>query len=57
MRGEDDTGTRPISLTVRCTACGEDRPVSADPCPSCGAGAYRDAAQDDALVDDRPPFE
>lgn len=57
MRGEDDTGTRPISLTVRCTACGEDRPVSADPCPSCGADAYRDAAQDDALVDDRPPFE
>lgn len=58
MCAGDDAGTRPIPLTVRCTACGEGRPVSADPCPSCGAEAYRDAARDaDEFWDDRPPFE
>ena len=35
---------RPI--TVRCTACGEGRPVSQDPCPACGADAYRHKTAD-----------
>ena len=34
------------AITVRCTACGEGRPVSPDPCPACGADAYRHKTAD-----------
>lgn len=46
-------------ITVRCTGCGEGRPVSEDPCPACGAPAFRsDDAEPGAVGDDDgPPFE
>jgi hypothetical protein len=31
---------------VRCTTCGEGRPVSQEPCPACGADAYRHRTPD-----------
>jgi hypothetical protein len=35
-----------FTITVRCTGCGEGRPVSQDPCPACGAPAYRHKTAD-----------
>jgi hypothetical protein len=59
----DDTRSHPVpALTVRCIACGEDRPLTADPCPACGADPYRDPVGADGEADavgagDGPPFE
>jgi hypothetical protein len=55
----DDAGPD-FTITVRCTACGEGRPVSPDPCPACGAAAYRDDTADDPGSGgdgDTAPFE
>lgn len=47
MGAEDDTAARTnFTITVRCTGCGEGRPVSQDPCPACGADAYRQRTEE-----------